>query len=512
MYTVKTKTEFLSEIRKMDSALKNLRLSSVEIDRKNKAISYNFICDETVNAQLKEKMLSVAESITLPIFKTVEITVKKISCDSELICNEIYNYINKKYPSISIFLKTTDVSCSYKDGIVRYNVKLTADGIEYVKHNGALKRLNEYLGTRFCADFLGSTEEKQVEETISLLSDEVFESEIQKIEHRTIRVNDVVVVDDVAVGDVALYIEDLTEKGVNTVCGKVTEITEKTTKNGKPMFIIHIDDTTGTLSGIYFSKKSTLSKIRDITVGECIIARGTLGEYNNKPSFTFEKINRCTFPNDFVKKEKAEKTAPKRYSLIFPSPATTIKISNVFNMNETLPLELVNTQYVVFDLETTGLELMNNGITEIGAVKIQNGVITEQFTTLVNPQYKITAENVAITGITYDMVKDCPKIQEVIPDFMKFIEGCVLVAQNAEFDMKFIKRFAEAEEYKIKNKVMDTMVLSRKYIPELRKNDLHTLAEHFGIVFHHHRALSDAYATAEIFIELLKIKNANVKN
>ena len=105
------------------------------------------------------------------------------------------------------------------------------------------------------------------------------------------------------------------------------------------------------------------------------------------------------------------------------------------------------------------------------------------------------------------MVKDAPKISAVIPDFMKFIDGAVLVAQNAEFDMKFVKRFAGAEDYEVKNKVLDTMELARDQLKQLRRHDLHTLAEHFGIVFHHHRALSDAYAPAEIFIELMKMKN-----
>ena len=162
---------------------------------------------------------------------------------------------------------------------------------------------------------------------------------------------------------------------------------------------------------------------------------------------------------------------------------------------------------MVFDIETTGLDVMNNGITEIGAVKIINGKITEQFTTLVKPDYRISEENTAITGITEEMVKDAPKISAVIPDFMKFIEDAVLVAHNSDFDMKFIKKYAGAEDYEVKNKVLDSLELSRSNLPQLRKHDLHTVADYFGIVFHHHRAMSDAYATAEAFIELMKIKN-----
>lgn len=511
MFTVKTKEQFIADIRALDDNLKNIRLSNISVNRTERSICYDFICDKVVDQRLKDLILEQAEIISQSAFKTVVVNVKKIASDSELVCNAIFNYLTSNYPSISIFLKTTDVVCkSVQDGEVRYTLKLTKDAIEYVTKNGILRKLNDHLAKNFCSEFLGSFEEKEPEETISLLEEEVFTSELQKIERRTIKVKDVVIVDDLYMGNTAIYIEDMINNGAYTICGRVTEIVEKETKTGKPMFIIHLDDTTGKMSGIYFTRKSTIQKIRDITVGECIIATGELSEYNGKPSFKFDKINRCSFPDDFVKKEKFKKSAPKNYSLIFPEATTTIKVNSVFDMNAQLPSELTENEYVVFDLETTGTELMSSGITEIGAVKIINGKIKEQWTTLVKPDYVISEENFAITGISNEMVKDAPKIEQVLPDFIKFIQGAVLVGQNAiDFDMKFIKRFATAEDYEVTNKVMDTMVLARKYLPQLKNHKLSTLAEHFGISFHHHRALSDSYATAEIFIELLKIKAQN---
>ena len=183
-----------------------------------------------------------------------------------------------------------------------------------------------------------------------------------------------------------------------------------------------------------------------------------------------------------------------------------MKVSTVFDVAAPLPKELTDKTYVVFDLETTGLDVLNNGITEIGAVKISGGKISEQFTTLICPEYPITAEISAITGITPDMVKDAPKIEEVLPDFLKFTEYTTIVAHNAPFDTGFIRKYVNLTGYEFKCPVMDTVELSRKYLPELRRNDLKTVADHFNIVFRHHRALSDAYATAEAFIELMKIK------
>lgn len=507
MFTVKSKSEFLSDLRALHPNLINIRLSEVEVDRAEKSIRYHFICDKTVDENLKNLILKEAEKITSPAFSLVTVTVRKIVSDSELICNAILKFITQNYPSISIFLKTTDLSCTLSETEVRYKIKLTKDAIEYVQRNGVFSKLNEYLGKNFCSEFLGSFEEKEQEETISLLNQEVYLSQLQKIEHRTIKVKDVCIIDDLQLGDLAIYLEDVTSHGTYVVCGKVVEINERKTKKDKPMFVIKLNDTTGEIRGNYFSKKSSIQKIRDIKAGDHIIARLTLGEYNGKDSYTFEKINRCTFPDDFVKKEKFKKHAPANYSLIYPERATTIKVNTVFDMAEQLPDELTKKTYVVFDLETTGLDVMSNGITEIGAVKIINGKISEQWSTLIKPDYNIDAENFKITGISNEMVKNSPKFHQVIPDFMKFIDGCVLVGHNASiFDMKFLNRFATAEDYEVKNELIDSLVMARSCLPELRKHDLATLAEHFGVVFHHHRVLSDSYATAEIFIELMKIK------
>ena len=505
MFTIKSNAEFISDIRALDDCLQNVRLNSIEIEREKSTICYNFICDKAVDDELKNQILNQCVSITSPIFSEVKVSVKKIVSNEQLICNEIYRFLSEKYPSVSIFLKPTDIICVIVGSVAKYTLRLSKDGQDYITKNCAIARLNEHLSKCFCSDFAGNTEIKEQSESASLLSEEVYVEELQKIEHRTIKVEDIIAIDDIHMDDLALYIEDVTVGDV-TVCGTITEINERQTKNGKAFFVIHIDDTTGRLSGVYFSKKATYPKIKELAVGDAIIARGIMGEYNGRKSFTFDMINRCTFPTNFVKKDRYKKPVPKNYKLIFPNPASTVKIKSVFDGEDFLPRELVDNVYVVFDLETTGIEHMSNGITEIGAVKIINGRISEQFTTLVKPDYPITEENFNITGISKEMVKDAPKISMVIPDFIKFIDRAILVAQNADFDMKFLKRFAGAEEFEIKNKVMDTMFLSRELLPNNRKHDLQTIADHFGIVFHHHRALSDAYCTAEAFIELMKLK------
>ena len=509
MFQVRSKEDFLLKIREVDECLKNARLSEIVIDKESVAIKYVLICDKTVPEPVQKKVWYTVRQLTPKEIEKVSVKINKIVNNGELINNEIVKYLNLKHPSLAVFLKPTDVRTVSVGDIVKYVIKVTADGVEYVKKSGLLNNLNEHLAHTFCADFVGQTEIKEDEEIIDLLDEEVFASELEKIEYRTIKVPEVTTIDDFSIGDVAVYIEDLTS-GSAVICGRITEIREKQTKTGKPMFIFGLDDTTGRTSGVYFTRKTTVDKIRCLKVGDGIIARVTVGEYNGKPSTTFERINRCDFPDNFEKKARFKKTAPKDYKLIRPTPAETLKVASVFDDFE-IPEELKENTFVVFDLETTGLDLMNNGITEIGAVKIVNGKITEQFTSLIKPDYAISEEITRLTGITTEMVADSPKIGAVIPDFMKFIEGAILVAHNAEFDIKFIKRFAGAEDYDVLNKVVDSMYLMREVLPQLKKSDLHTLADYFGVVFRHHRALSDAYATAECFIEMMKIKEKKKK-
>ncbi len=160
--------------------------------------------------------------------------------------------------------------------------------------------------------------------------------------------------------------------------------------------------------------------------------------------------------------------------------------------------------FVVFDIETTGLSKENDKITEIGAVKVENGCITERFSTFVNPQRRLNDEIVKLTNITDDMLKNAPLIEEVLPKFLKFCGNSVIVAHNAGFDMGFIRNNAEALHMpSVDNTVLDTVELSRTLLPELKRHKLDIVAEHLGISLEgHHRAVNDAEATAEIFIKL----------
>ncbi len=170
--------------------------------------------------------------------------------------------------------------------------------------------------------------------------------------------------------------------------------------------------------------------------------------------------------------------------------------------------------YVVFDIETTGFSPVNNRIIEIGAVRVEQGRITDRFSTFVNPDEPIPFRIEQLTGINDGMVLSAPKVDKVLPEFLNFCEGAALVAHNASFDISFIARNAESLGLFFDPTVLDTVALARILLPQLNRYKLDTVAKALNISLeNHHRAVDDAEATAEIFVAFLNmLKERNMKD
>ena len=165
--------------------------------------------------------------------------------------------------------------------------------------------------------------------------------------------------------------------------------------------------------------------------------------------------------------------------------------------------------FVVFDIETTGFSPEKNQIIEIGAVKVEQGAVTDKFSTFVNPDEPIPFEIEQLTGISDGMVLDAPRIEAVLPEFLKFCEGCALVAHNASFDISFIASQAKRQGLSFDPTVLDTVALARQLLPNLNRFKLDTVAKALNISLeNHHRAVDDAGCTAEIFVKFIEMLKA----
>jgi DNA polymerase III epsilon subunit family exonuclease len=167
---------------------------------------------------------------------------------------------------------------------------------------------------------------------------------------------------------------------------------------------------------------------------------------------------------------------------------------------------LGESDFVVVDLETTGAKAPPGRITEVGAYRISQGRIVAEFQTLVNPEMLIPPFVIHLTGITDAMVKDAPVFAEVADGWLDFINDAVLVAHDAQFDVRFLNHELARifPGQRMANPQLCTVTLSRRVVPGLVNYRLHTVAEHFSVPIHNrHRAAGDARATAEIFIHML---------
>ncbi len=167
--------------------------------------------------------------------------------------------------------------------------------------------------------------------------------------------------------------------------------------------------------------------------------------------------------------------------------------------------------YVVFDLETTGLDATKDEIIEIGALKYINDTLVDELDILVKPNNPIPDVITSITGITNDMVSDSPTIKEALPKFIEFIENYSLIAHNSSFDLSFIEEnINKLQLPMINNKNIDTVYLARKYIPKAYNYKLETLKKFFKLDYGSHRSTDDCRTTNYVYQHCKK--EALIKN
>ena len=362
----------------------------------------------------------------------------------------------------------------------------------------------------------------------------------------------------------SLAIEQIqSEMGEVTIRGQVQSLETRDIRNNKTILMMEITDFTDTIVVKLFAQTEQVPEIvKEIRTGVFLKIRGvtTIDRFDGQLSIgsifgikkipDFRKVRVDTWPEkrvelhchtkmsdmdgvsdvkDIIKRAKAwghKAIAITDHGVVqsFPdanhavSPDEDFKI--IYGCEAYLVDDLqdlvVNSRnqslrdsYVVFDLETTGFSPVANRIIEIGAVKVADGKITEKFSTFVNPQVPIPYRIEELTGINDNMVLDAPTIETILPEFLKFCEGCVMVAHNASFDMSFIEENCRRLGLEREFTIVDTVALARVLMPQLNRFKLDTVAKALKISLeNHHRAVDDAGCTAEIFEKFVEMLEA----
>lgn len=348
------------------------------------------------------------------------------------------------------------------------------------------------------------------------------------------------------------------DSGRIVVWGDVFDIEKKVTKSGdKNIFTIDITDYTGSTTAKVFNSIKESAVIDNIKKGDTIVVQGDVeydkyaGELvvNARSIGTAQKVkvvdnaekkrvelhmhtnmsqmDAVTSAGDLVNRayqwgHKAVAITDHGVAQAFPDAMKAAdkinkdeeKIKIIYGVEAYFMDDLVESvkgdadtgfdgTFICFDIETTGLSAARDKITEIGAVKVENGVITDTFSTFANPEMPIPQKITQLTGITDDMVKDAPSQSEAVGAFLEFAGDNVLVAHNAPFDTSFIAKACEDMGRKYNYTSIDTVAISRAILTDIKNCKLDTVAKFLRLGdFNHHRATDDAEMLARIFINL----------
>ncbi|MBQ3235116.1 MAG: 3'-5' exoribonuclease [Clostridia bacterium] len=473
---------------------------------KSGTVKVSLISDVTVSESDVEFIKSSFEK-ELPGIK-VEVETHKSIADADIAKRAIISYLQSNCFSVAHAIDDNSVSVITGGKKIKYEIVVLDNVAEYLNRTGVLSCIKSDLERQYSNFFEGEIrvsskdEEKPVYEDLS-----VNEEDISDLKVRTVKMCDVQRFSDDEAYDTATYIAD--GEGILGKCyfaGTVIEKEARQSKKGNTYYRITLDDKSGKISGSYFTTdKAKLQKLEKLDVGSVVIVRGEMEVFNDRPSFLIKGFHFCEFPQGYVPARRPGKKPPEKYTVAFPTPCETTKQEDFFTVGSKLPERLMGKEYVVVDIETTGTDVTSDKITEIGAVRIKNGIIVESFQTLIDPEVALSKKITELTGITDEMLVGQPKIHEAYPDFIKFLGDSVFVAHNADFDYRFLKGAGKELGYYLENEYEDTLIISRKVLPFLPNHKLNTVCAHFNIEFRHHRALSDAFATAEAFIELNKL-------
>ena len=482
----------------------------------------NFIYpeDKPVFSDNQKQEIKQAVSELININGNLECKFNKSYLDKNIVFKSIFEFIKSNFSSIASNFNENTLMYERDALSVIITINANKTVLDYITENNVTEQIKKHLLTNFCGDFVVLSNLAENEEFDESLLEEraIMMQNNLKVEKRAPRyqVSEPIIVFGSEILPLVEYIKHL--KGEKLSCilgGYVRDLTEKEylpKKNKekgidekRKYYTFKLDDETGKVSCIHFCTKVSQKHFGLIEEGVHIVAKGDyLKKQNGEMQFMVKAISLCKKleQQEEIEEEQEEQFNQIKYKYVNPVPYTRTVQDNLFDAKKSYPEFITGKTYVVFDVETTGLSPEKNDITEIGAVKIVNGEITEKFQSLCKPFEKIPQNIVSLTGITDEMVASQPLSTEIIEDFLTFTKDATLVGYNVNFDYSFIQNVAKRIGKQFINEKRDCMMDAKAKV-YLSNYKLKNLVSFLGITLDNaHRALYDATATAEAFLAL----------
>ncbi len=456
----------------------------------------------------------------------IKIKFKKSYLDENLIKKHLINYLKNVNSSLFAYYQDKNIEI-VKDAfniVVKFN--LIKEIYDYFIYNNLKENILNELNKNFIANFsveIFENKNEIIDDNILIKHEEELIKNLPQpkkvVRYEVYEPEKIIGVDITPMPE---YIKGQPDEKESVIlAGEISNLAEKTyisrrtkKKGGSEesyYYTFTLTDKTASIPAIYFSNKTTYKKVNLLKDGDKILVIGNIRKGQREKTLSLKSISFCEIINKNENIEEKEEGKPVQnihfdnYRVVKPTVYMPLKQENIFDKMPSYNDFITNNNFVVFDVETTGLEPTVNEIIEIGAVKIVNGKIKEQFQTLICPENEIPEEITNLTTITNDMVKNAPSNNDAISDFYKFCENCSLVGYNVSFDFAFINNSAKKAGLYFNNQTYDAMVMAKNklYLPRYR---LINVVEALNLTLNNaHRALADATATAEVFLKLNEI-------
>lgn len=461
--------------------------------------------DRVVGKELEEKVKKICQEIIPSSFR-LRLHISMASSEESTIIKRIYEYIYNEQSTVYSVFSKSPIEVEKTEDCIRVIITLEKYMYEYAVNSGMKESLEDCLSRQAMEEFDVIFQKiPNKEEDFS----EAVRPQTASFAVKVITVS----IEKYITGSIAQmprYIKDVNDKEVaqGCICGVVAGVDSRfIEKIDKTLYTFNLNDTTGVVKVKFFAKQKKGVNWEEIFVdGTSLVMEGQMKYDNFDSKFCFfpRNIAKCVIDYSTIDHESDYLPEPEKYVYVHPKEIEVVEQASMFG--EEMNPEFMKNTFVVFDLETTGLNVQEDTIIEIAAVKIVDGVLRESFECLVNPQQPLPEKIIEITNITDEMLAGQHVLKDVIGDFYKFTRGAIMVAHNAAFDMGMISVEGKKYSYNFDNRHTDTLAMARQKL-KLKNYKLATVCDYFNVpLVGAHRALNDTVATAQMFIHLMNLR------
>lgn len=508
--------EKLTELieKKFNNKFSYLQFLEIVYNLKNNTCTISFLYPENNKELTTETKNELTQYLQQSLNLNANLIVKFIKSflDKDNITQEVLNFFSTQKQSIGSVIKKENIKVTFNTFDTNIALSLPSQILDNLSIENLSTKLIKYLKTKIIAEFsCDITANNNFNETdIITKIEKDLKQKLKNIDYvRRYKVFNVEKLIGKDITPEPEYIANIhNDKGNVIIAGKVSNIVKKTYKRTykkgeveKTYYKFTLHEENKYLNMLYFCPKANITKMDKIQDGDDVLVIVDIKKENNFLTGFVSSLSLCEINNDVRKSFKEKITT---YKVVKPEPYAIISQGNIFDKAIMYDDYILNNDFVVFDVETTGLDPSTCEIIEIGAVKITKGKITEKFQTLVKPTAPISSLITDLTGITNEMVENAPPINTVIKDFYLFTKDTILSGYNVNFDLQFIQRAGNNWGVKFLNENYDVLVLARAKVHS-KNYKLGTIVKVLDLRLDNaHRAFFDALATAEILLKLMQ--------